>query len=125
MPKQPTSYSLTNHACSHCGGRILARSGGAGISGYINYLCSCCEASGSGMINPPICYCNMKWRGSDVSNYRCVHKEELITSPWLKDACAHSGYDFDSQQMVGMVCLEAEKTARKRWENVRKEAKTS
>lgn len=110
------TYNLTDHACNKCGGRILReKAAGLGISGYDYYVCSCCGLGGSGMITPPTCYCNMKWRGSDVSNYRCVNVKELSKAPWLKDACAHSGYDIDSGQTIGLVCRNAEKTAEDSW----------
>ena len=115
--KKQISYSLTNHACSNCGGRILSYAGGAGISGYTQYICSCCEATDSAMTHPNICYCGLKWRGSQQTPYRCVHKNEIADSPWLRDACAHSGWDVNSQQIIGMVSLEAERDSRKRWEN--------
>jgi hypothetical protein len=111
------SYSLTNHACSHCGGRLLSYAGGAGVSGRINYLCSCCEASDSSMTSPNICYCGLSWRGSQQTPYRCVHKDEIGESPWLKDACGHSRWDVDSQQIIGMVSLEAERNAKRHWEH--------
>jgi hypothetical protein len=111
-----TKYILINHACNKCGGRILAPSNGTGISGYTSYICSCCEISGSGLLNPPFCYCNQELRGAEVSTYRCVHKDELSKAPWLLEACAHSGYLIDSDQKVGLVSLEAENHFKERWE---------
>lgn len=114
------SYSITDHACQKCGGRILVRAiTGAGISGYSSYMCSCCELTESGLVDPPFCYCNLKWRGSEVSYYRCVNiRKELSNAPWLKDACAHSGYDVESGQAIGLVSRAAEKTAADRWQKL-------
>jgi hypothetical protein len=113
--KKQLVYTMTDHACMKCGGRVLASNSSTGIGGYVSYICSCCEASGSGML-PPICYYHLKWRGGEVPLYRCVHRRELSESPWMKDACAHSGYDIESGQVIGMVSIEAERDSRIRYE---------
>lgn len=70
------AWTITDHVCLACLGRVLERKGGEGEATRI-FRCSNCGASGigrSGLSHPPICACGSKVGNKDAG-LRCVRND--------------------------------------------------
>lgn len=69
------SWTITNHICRVCMGRVLKR---ATIGGPAVYRCACCGVEGTGS-HSSICTCGMTWRKGKAAinaGVRCVENPE-------------------------------------------------
>lgn len=77
-------WTLTDHACSACFGRILRSA-----RGPVVYRCANCGAQAAGvkgLENPPICACEVKFgkkgtKSPGASRFRCERVEPSPTCP--------------------------------------------
>lgn len=68
------SYTLTQHACRVCHGRVLKR---VHMDGRSLYRCACCGVEGVGS-HTSICTCGMTWRRGKAAinaGIRCVEND--------------------------------------------------
>lgn len=66
------TWTLTDHCCKFCFGRILASDA---PDGRKVFRCSCCEAQAEGASEAVLCCCGMKLRTGADAEIRCMVQE--------------------------------------------------
>jgi len=95
MSKQET-WSLQDHLCKACGGRILKRAGGPSVmtaGGNPIYRCADCGIQTSSMGPESLCWCGFGHRGQNSTAYLCRPFSEILDKPELKDMFLACGCD--------------------------------
>lgn len=99
------TWTLTDHLCRHCGGRILQSASGVGPTAGGNPLYRCADC-GEGCVDigpEVVCWCGMKHRNQiEEPAYRCLPFSILTEKPWLREAFMACGCDPDRGE-VGIV----------------------
>jgi len=77
MAKQRQTFTITDHMCRECGGRVLQIASGGGPSGGGNplYRCADCGNSSCGIGPKVICWCGFHYRGQTDTPYQCMKFE--------------------------------------------------
>lgn len=104
MGRQKT-WTLADHLCRDCGGRILQSATGAGMTpgGNPIYRCADCGVSCCGMTPNGICWCGYHPRQNHGSRvYQCLPFSILEERPGLRVAFAQCGHD-PTRGEVGVV----------------------
>lgn len=120
MKKKPL-YSLTDHACRFCAGRILMQEN-AGPTGGGNpiFECADCGRRACDMTPDPICWCGFTQRRQEqTGNWFCMRLDEAIAKPWVADAFAHCGVDGKSDLQVGLMNREILRTCEQRYDEAK------
>lgn len=67
-------YSLEDHICRCCGGRVVRQLAGSGPTGGGNpvYSCSLCGKGAASMGPDVVCWCGYRHRGQGSFGYLCV-----------------------------------------------------
>jgi hypothetical protein len=73
MTRKPT-WTITDHMCRECGGRVLQQESGGRPSGGGNplYRCADCGVGACGMGPSVICWCGFRHRGQTEQAYMCL-----------------------------------------------------
>lgn len=89
------TWSLIDHLCKGCGGRMLRSASGAGATpgGNPIYRCADCGASTASMGPESLCWCGFNHRMQNATAYQCVPFSVLEERPELKAAFAACGCD--------------------------------
>lgn len=107
MPADRRTYTLLDHLCRACGGRVLQVATGGGATGGGNpiFMCADCEASSSAMSPDCICWCGYAHRGQPhrVTAFRCVAFSATADWPELREQMALCGSVDDTRAKVGIV----------------------
>lgn len=79
------TWSLTDHVCKGCGGRILRCASGAGMTpgGNPVWRCADCGASTSSMGPDSLCWCGFSHRSQRATAYVCAPFSILKDRPEL------------------------------------------
>lgn len=98
------TWTITDHLCRYCGGRVLQSASGAGMTpgGNPIYRCADCGKKSSAMLPDVICWCGLKHRGQEEAPYRCLPFSVLKDRPYLREAFASCGCDPERGE-VGIV----------------------
>jgi hypothetical protein len=99
------TWTIEDHICRFCGGRILRCEKGTGMSpgGNPLYRCADCGKSCYSMMPDPICWCGLKFKNSNHQSYVCVPFSILKEQPELKDKFYSCGCDPDGPSEVGVL----------------------
>ena len=90
------TWTILDHLCKSCGGRILQSASGAGPTpgGNPVFKCADCGQATSGTGPEVLCWCGFSHRGQHPLNgYRCLPFSILQEKPELKDAFLACGRD--------------------------------
>lgn len=77
-------WSLTNHVCRACFGRVLAREA---VDGRVLYRCSNCGVEREGASEAAICSCGIKLRTGRDAGIRC-RVNEAQSPEWPNEVVA-------------------------------------
>ncbi len=99
------TWTIEDHLCRKCGGRILRCATGTGMSSGREsmYRCADCSASVFGMDSSKICWCGMQQKFHSFPAYQCLPYSMLIDSPELISNFLACGCDPSSGGEVGIV----------------------
>jgi hypothetical protein len=103
------TWTLADHLCKGCGGRVLACATGQGMTPGGNRLYRCAQCGDGGTEMGPgggVCWCFFSHRGNHDTAYRCLPFSILEETPELREAFMACGCDPKSGE-VGIV-LEAD-----------------
>lgn len=110
------TWTLADHLCRKCGGRVLQSASGVGPTAGGNPLYKCADCGEAGVAHGPsvICWCGLKMRGqtSDPA-YQCLPFSILEDKPWVREAFLACGCDPDRGE-VGIVLISQMNDLRKR-----------
>lgn len=99
MSKKQITWSLTDHMCRTCGGRVLQSASGVGATGGGNPLfrCADCGVCTSGMGPNCLCYCGFEHRraSTQTNAYRCVRVDKGKEDKAMRAALLSCGFDCD------------------------------
>ncbi len=115
--KQPT-YSLTDHACRICSGRILMQETLTGVTpgGNPVFRCADCGKESCGMTPEGICWCGFTQRRQAQSgDWLCMRTDKAVDQPWVRDAFAHCGVDVNSDVEIAVINREMLKVCEQRY----------
>jgi hypothetical protein len=100
-----STWTLADHLCRACGGRILKCASGAGPTPGGNPLWKCadCGRSASGMGPEVLCWCGQAHRFNRDHAYVCQPFSVLETRPELLDAFRACGCDPARGGEVGIM----------------------
>lgn len=90
------TWTVEDHLCNGCGGRILRCATGQGMSpgGNALWRCAQCDQRGSGLgAGGGICWCDFSHRGQNATAYRCLPFSVLEKQPELREAFGACGCD--------------------------------
>jgi DNA-directed RNA polymerase subunit RPC12/RpoP len=118
MAKKELQWLLTEHACRHCGGRVLVSAPGQSLvtcGGNPIYRCADCGKSSMSMGPSDICWCGFSHRGQSPSNaYMCLPLTAVVDNPFLRQAFTECGCDPNSGRgEIGIVTMAAYERAMK------------
>lgn len=104
-------WSIEDHSCRTCGGRILHREGGPDIAtggGNPIFRCADCGARSSDTGPHCLCWCGFSHRGNDFTNaYQCLPFTILEEHPEYRNAFLACGCDPNNKKtQVGIVLTE-------------------
>lgn len=103
MTKKQT-FSITDHMCRKCGGRVLQIASGGRPSGGGNPLfrCADCGNSSCGMSPKVICWCGFKYKGQNIEPYQCTPFEgnEHLHIEMAKCGCIPGNHE------IGVIRIE-------------------
>lgn len=96
------TFSVTNHLCRNCGGRVLRLLGSyASGGGNPVFRCADCGKGGSGMSEECICWCGFTYRGQTDKAYICL---PFKGNEHLRNEFAKTGCRMDSGKAeVGII----------------------
>lgn len=102
------TFALEDHLCRGCGGRILRRVTGVGVTpgGNPIYQCASCGARSCGMSPEAICWCGFAHRNNQIEPYKCLPFSIVNDYPKLLAAFRACGCEPKKGE-VGIV-LEAD-----------------
>lgn len=108
MAKKQITWTLTDHICRYCGGRVLQSASGVGVTAGGNPLfrCADCGKCTSAMSPTCICWCRfMHRRASDpIYPYLCQRLDAAKDDPALRHALLACGFDPDNPKAeVGII----------------------
>lgn len=103
-PSTQQTWTLTNHVCRYCGGRVLQCATGYGPTpgGNPVFQCADCGVTACGTGPDLLCWCGFAHRQQDAGAYRCLPFSVLIEHPELEPAFRACGCDPKRGQ-VGVV----------------------
>lgn len=110
MRKNQRTWTIIDHLCRSCGGRILQCASGGGPTGGGNpiFKCASCGESTSGITPNGICWCGFAHRGQGIGgHFRCLPFSYLEEHPDLRQAFLACGCDPDREAEVGMITEES------------------
>lgn len=97
MAKNKITWTITDHICQKCSGRILQSASGVGATGGGNPLfrCADCGACTAAMGPSCLCWCGFQMRHATnpVYPYRCVRVDACGADPALKESLMACGFD--------------------------------
>lgn len=101
MAKKPT-YTLTDHLCRECGGRVLqvASGGGPSAGGNPTFRCADCGFSSTGMGVDCVCWCGFQHRSRARRPYQCL---PFDGNEHLDIAFAKNGFRMFHGGEVGVI----------------------
>lgn len=106
MPKVERTWSIQDHICMTCGGRILRCEKGTGMSpgGNPLFMCSDCGKASWGFSpeDAGLCWCGYKHKNQSLSAYRCLAFSVLEKDPGLKPLFEACGC-LPGRQEIGIV----------------------
>lgn len=114
MARQDTKrWVFTDHACRHCGGRVMQCVAGGGPTGGGNpvWQCADCEVGSAAMGPECICWCGFEQRANNAGPgyYACVRMDRAKSEPAVKRALERCGCFPDrpgSRSVIGIVVLD-------------------
>lgn len=96
MSKRIT-WTIEDHICRHCGGRVLKSASGVGATGGGNpvFRCADCGKGGASMGPTVVCWCGFEFRRNsfDTNPYRCERLDMAKDDPVLTEAFLSHGFD--------------------------------
>lgn len=96
--KRQATWTLTDHACRGCGGRVLqSASGVATAGGNPVFRCADCGAGSSGMGPDCVCWCGFQHRrdSTGARPYACIRLAAAVADDALRRAVLAHGFDPD------------------------------
>lgn len=98
------TWTIEDHLCRSCGGRILRSATGAGMTpgGNPIYKCTICGKSKASMSPDELCYCGLSFKNQHLTEYRCLPFSIIEEYPKMKDAFLACGCD-PTRGEVGIV----------------------
>lgn len=102
------TWTLEDHLCRSCGGRILKSASGIGMSpgGNPLFRCSDCGVSQYSMQPDDVCWCGMKHKHQHMPAYRCVPYLILKEHPELLQSFLSCGCDPKRGGDVGIMLMQ-------------------
>ena len=100
------SWTLENHLCRFCGGRILKKASETGMTpgGNPIFMCSDCERLTCGMSCEELCWCGFSQKAQNINPYLCLSFDLLESTPKLISAFKNCGCDPErATSKVGIV----------------------
>lgn len=100
------TWTLEDHLCRDCSGRILrcASGGGATPGGNPIYRCADCAKTVSDVFPSALCWCGTSNKfNHSTTPYRCVSFAALKDRPELRAAFGACGFNPDRGGEVGVV----------------------
>lgn len=99
------TWTIVDHLCQRCGGRILKCATGTGMTPGGNPLwrCADCKEATTGMTPDKICWCGMKQKFQSFPAYRCLPYSILETEPGLLNNFLSCGCDPKTGGEVGII----------------------
>lgn len=107
-PRRMT-WTLEDHLCRDCGGRVLRCASGQGPTpgGNPIFKCADCGKTACDMFPDALCWCGMKHKHQNMTAYRCVSYTVLETKPDLINAFRSCGCDPKRGGEVGIMLEDA------------------
>lgn len=98
------TWTLEDHLCASCGGRILRCATNTGMTpgGNPLFKCADCGKSASGSNAGALCWCGVSHRGQTATPYRCLPFSILESRPELERAFRGCGCD-PARGEIGIV----------------------
>lgn len=90
------TWTLEDHLCRGCGGRMLRRAGGPSVmtpGGNPIFRCADCGKKTSDMGPEALCWCGFSLRGQHATAYKCMPFSALKERPELAQMFAACGCD--------------------------------
>jgi len=100
------SWTLEDHLCRFCGGRILKKASSSGMTpgGNPIFICADCERLTCGITCEELCWCGFKQKSQSLTPYLCLSFRVLKKIPKLLSAFRNCGYDPErGLSKVGIV----------------------
>lgn len=111
---KPMTWTIADHLCRSCGGRILRSATGAGMTpgGNPVWKCADCGRATSGIGPTVLCWCGHAHRNNNAGAYRCVAFSAIKEHPALDAAFRACGSD-PGRGEVGIVLAESLRAIRR------------
>lgn len=102
------TWTLEDHLCRNCSGRMLKGASGFGPTGGGNpvFKCADCGVGGAEMGPTRFCWCGFHFKGQEhmEGTYMCLPFSILNQHPSLREAFMSCGSDPDSKKaLIGIV----------------------
>lgn len=100
--KRRETFTIEDHLCRECGGRILQIASGGTPSGGGNPYFRCADCGKGTCATGPsaLCWCGFQFRGQTDRAYRCLPFEG---NEHLREEFAKCGCSMDGKAEVGVI----------------------